>query len=101
MFLSFVKKPIQIQAVRWYPDARLGEWVLGQFVRYQPGKDEYGVEYEPHGCGIPTLEGYMLIQPGDWLVRGLAGELYPCKDHIFRRSYDGMDDAAREALAKQ
>lgn len=37
---------------------------------------------------IPTLEGVMLGRKGDWLIRGIAGELYPCKPDIFEKTYE-------------
>lgn len=39
---------------------------------------------------IHTLEGNMTGQPGDWLIRGVAGEYYPCKDEIFRATYEEL-----------
>lgn len=37
---------------------------------------------------IKTLEGVMTAQKGDWIIRGVKGEIYPCKDEIFRETYD-------------
>lgn len=37
---------------------------------------------------IKTLEGVMTAQKGDWIIRGIKGEIYPCKDEIFRETYD-------------
>ena len=37
---------------------------------------------------VETLEGVMSGGPGDWLVMGIQGELYPCKDNIFRETYE-------------
>lgn len=36
---------------------------------------------------IKTLEGQMVGNKGDWIIKGIKGELYPCKDDIFRESY--------------
>lgn len=41
---------------------------------------------------IRTLEGVMEAKPGDWIIRGIKGELYPCKDDIFRASYEEATD---------
>lgn len=43
---------------------------------------------ERMGLRIPTLEGVMIAQEGDWVIRGTAGELYPCKDAIFKTIYE-------------
>lgn len=40
---------------------------------------------------IKTLEGTMIGNPGDWLITGVAGEKYPCKDDIFRATYEPAD----------
>jgi len=37
---------------------------------------------------VHTLEGIMKGKKGDWLMVGISGEMYPCDDEIFRRSYD-------------
>ena len=37
---------------------------------------------------IPTLEGTMTANEGDWIIRGVSGELYPCKPDIFVRTYE-------------
>ena len=37
---------------------------------------------------IPTLEGNHLAKVGDWIIKGVAGEFYPCKDDIFRVTYE-------------
>jgi hypothetical protein len=43
------------------------------------------------GLQIPTLEGLMLAREGDWVIRGVKGELYPCKDEIFRMTYEPVE----------
>jgi len=43
---------------------------------------------EDLGLDIPTLEGVMHASPGDWIIRGIQGELYPCKPDIFAATYE-------------
>jgi hypothetical protein len=38
--------------------------------------------------GIQTLEGFMRCEIGDWIIRGVKGELYPCKTDIFEATYE-------------
>lgn len=45
---------------------------------------------------IPTLEGLMTASPGDYIVRGLAGEFYPCKPDIFIGSYERIEEEDRQ-----
>ena len=44
---------------------------------------------------ITTLEGTMRADVGDWIIRGVKGELYPCKPDIFAASYEPVDDRSR------
>lgn len=49
------------------------------------------------GIEIDTLEGVMRADPGDWIIRGVKGEFYPCKSEIFEATYDevrGDDEGA-------
>ena len=43
---------------------------------------------EPGGEVIETLEGTMTASPGDWIIRGVNGETYPCKPDIFAKTYE-------------
>ena len=47
-----------------------------------------GFEFDGKSAIIPTLEGNMKASPGDWIIKGVEGEYYPCKDDIFRKTYD-------------
>lgn len=42
---------------------------------------------------IPTLEGDMVASPGDYIIRGVQGEFYPCKPDIFAATYEVIPDA--------
>lgn len=83
---KFTKMPVTIEAVQLptAPDHDAVEAVIAFM----------GEDGKPIGGGrveIATLEGTMTGEPGDWLIRGLAGELYPCKPDIFARSYMEAD----------
>lgn len=41
--------------------------------------------------GIETPEGFMECKPGDWIITGVAGEKYPCKDAIFKQTYEPVE----------
>lgn len=76
---KFRKKPVVIEAVQFD-----GENIdqIDAFV----GKLHYGEA--KHEIFIKTLEGMMQIGLGDWVIRGVAGEFYPCKPDIFAATYD-------------
>ena len=42
--------------------------------------------------GIRTLEGVMTASLGDWIIRGVAGEVYPCKPEIFEQTYEPVEE---------
>ena len=45
---------------------------------------------------IPTLEGMMRADPGDWIIKGVKGEVYPCKPDIFEMTYEPIVEAHEE-----
>jgi hypothetical protein len=77
----FRKKPVVIEAMRWNPDrpSDVLDWTLKNgCLRVVQGSDLI----------IPTLEGDHRADPGDWIIRGVAGEFYPCKPDIFDATYE-------------
>jgi len=74
---KYRKKPVVIEAVQYD----------GTFPLAFLNGDE-----RVRGCGdyleIVTLEGVMRANIGDWIIRGVAGELYPCKPSIFEATYE-------------
>lgn len=92
---KFRKKPVVIEAILCSDAIRLAEsdnWreLPGWFISaYGKG----GVVLAGGGIYLPTLEGSMLAQRGDWIIRGVKGELYPCKPDIFAATYEPVEDA--------
>lgn len=59
------------------------------------GVDEHGNTNEPYlGVYIDTLEGRMLANYGDYIIKGVNGEFYPCKSDIFEKTYDEADSSS-------
>ena len=89
--MKYRKKPIVIEAVQILEDAAvpLLELIDGSgevdVVRGHPLSDIDGKVICVH---IRTLEGQMLGDLGDWLIRGVKGEFYPCKPDIFAATYE-------------
>ena len=48
----------------------------------------------PFGLSIPSLEGRMEASPGDYIIRGVRGEFYPCKPDIFEATYEPAEEQA-------
>lgn len=49
------------------------------------------------GLSILTLEGAMSAEIGDWIIKGIKGEFYPCKPDIFEATYEAVDDSPTPA----
>lgn len=82
--MKYRKKPVVIDAWRISFDmAPRPMWVDRAFV------DDV-IDWYPEGDGlcINTLECHMLGSMGDWLIRGVKGELYACKPDIFEATYE-------------
>ncbi len=95
---KFRKKPVVIEAMQW----------LGPSSTDGPSVDDvqaWGCAVEPTGTWgslidgegvdytlvIPTLEGNMICGVGDWIIKGVKGEFYPCKPDIFEATYESVD----------
>lgn len=84
----FRKKPITISAIQFAGTAEsfneISEWMAAH------GAAGLGGVGSDVGCvmHIDTLEGRMDANPGDWIIRGISGEFYPCKPDIFQASYE-------------
>lgn len=84
--MRFKKKPVIINAVKWDGDATTANNFIGESF----GSDW---NYGPNNTLIiPTLEGDMTAQIGDWIIRGVKGEFYPCKPDIFDATYELVND---------
>lgn len=82
--MKYVKKPIIIDAFRYCFDNE-PEWSLkNPSVNHCQTHSDMWLEIE-------TLEGVMRANPGDYVIKGIKGELYPCKADIFKESYDSVD----------
>ena len=111
---KYRKKPVVVEATQWFengdhPDddvfrvfedsgARPAMAREGAVVRYYRHPNDDGLrECEKcrgtmhiHGW-IDTLEGGHIVCPGDWIIRGVAGEFYPCKASIFADTYEAVE----------
>ena len=81
----FTKKPVTIEAIQW-TGKNLREVIT--FIDSHPDTWEaYADLVARDGLKIYTLEGEMLANVGDWIIRGVKGEYYPCKPDIFEATY--------------
>lgn len=88
---KFRKKPVIVEALRVPEDVPAeGELLaLHNFLRSADWHED------PDGnIIVNTLEGAMRACAGDWIIKGVAGEFYPCKADIFARTYEQVADHA-------
>jgi hypothetical protein len=81
--LKFRKKQVDVEAFRWGVDDPPA-W-------FQDAISKGKVELDGSWAVIETLEGKMRAEKGDWVIRGVQGELYPCKPDIFQQSYEAAE----------
>lgn len=93
---KFRKKPVVIEAWLWLFNDKQEPFPKWFSTAMNIWPDAGGVAFEPdHSNGprlvIATPEDLMIAGPGDWIIKGVKGELYPCKPDIFEQTYDPVD----------
>lgn len=80
---KFRKKPVEIEAIQFDGSngVEIAKWVTGHGQDAQLNRGE---------VYLVTLEGVMHASPGDYVIRGVQGEFYPCKPDIFAATYDAV-----------
>ena len=81
--MKYRKKPIVIDADQWLPRSEK----CRELASLVPGFVVHGDKLL-----IPTLEGTMSADDGDWIIRGVKGEYYPCKPEIFNLTYEKVEE---------
>lgn len=79
--MKYRKKPIVIEAWKNEFDSIPPDWLKCYILKIIPG----------HAIKIATLEGIMIAEVGDYIIKGVKGELYPCKPDIFKATYEKVD----------
>jgi hypothetical protein len=85
MTRKFVKKPIPIEAIQWDGTEEMAA-VIASEDQFEGILDFTAGTF--NGFYIKTLEGKMKVSPGDYVIKGIKGEYYPCKPDIFEMMYD-------------
>jgi len=105
--MKFRKKPVVIEAVQllWSTWSEMCDHAgVGKLADGKPEGtfvNEKNEAVSDSGDGrialaIPTLEGVMIGVEGDWVIKGIKGELYPCKPDIFEATYERVDEASHD-----
>lgn len=99
--MKFRKKPVVIEAFQMTRKRREDnqDWPVWLHEAWNKNHNDVGAIYpskHPNSNGkdelcIFTLEGVHLVQFDDWIIKGIAGEIYPCKPDIFLSTYEAVE----------
>jgi hypothetical protein len=97
--MKYRKKPVVIEAVQFKKDNILE---IISFIEQEDIKltdsvsadkfEDYKRNVIENGIKIKTLEGTMTAQLGDYIIKGIGGEFYPCKPDIFEKTYERVEE---------
>lgn len=82
MMQKYVKKPLEIEALQWTGNEEEMREFLGEL---------FLLIYNDEGLRIETLEGPVKASLGDYVIKGIQGEFYPCREDIFHATYDQVE----------
>ena len=82
---KYRKKPVVIEAVQFKGDLALGENPMPDEIKNN--REVFRLS-QSSNLMIKTLEGTMIANRGDWIIKGIKGEFYPCKPDIFEATYE-------------
>lgn len=96
--MKYRKKPVVIEAFQLNDRGLVGEdWFWDKVTDNTIITHDFGKFYpNPAWCEIKTLEGTMIAQSGDYVIKGVNGEIYPCKADIFEKTYEIVEDEVSE-----
>lgn len=80
--MKYRKRPVVIEAIQYQREDNIGRvqnFVNDGSLKYHTSDNEYYIH---------TFEGDMKISKGDYIIKGLNGEFYPCKPDIFEKTYE-------------
>jgi len=86
---KFRKKPVVVEAIQYqagYGNNRIMNWLA------QQGANVKGWLFCDRGITIPMLEGRVEAIDGDWIIKDVKEEFYPCKPDIFEATYEPVED---------
>jgi hypothetical protein len=94
---KYRKKPVTIEAAQWDGTAAgatpLIDWMLAEGGNASYHDPDEALSFPQGRINVQTLEGGMAALPGDFIIKGVQGEFYPCKPDIFDATYSPVDDA--------
>ena len=93
--MRYRKKPVEVDAIKWtgYNISEVKDFV-GESLLYEIYDGAWQVGKAPVmvDMKIKTLEGNMSVSIGDYIIKGIQGEFYPCKPDIFEQTYEPVSE---------
>jgi hypothetical protein len=89
--MKFRKKPVIVEALQFLPNTKATDAILALAAEGKRRVDIHVDAQNNYTMYIQTLEGKMEASIGDWIIRGVEGELYPCKPDIFMKTYEVVE----------
>jgi hypothetical protein len=89
--MRYRKKPVVIEAVQ-YDGASTSVAAIQHWMEHGVFRQPKVVTNDIRSMYISTLEGEMTANPGDWIIKGVQGEFYPCRPHIFAATYEAVKE---------
>lgn len=83
---KYKKKPVEVEAIQW-----TRENTIEELKKFFNGAEAYLLP-EMQRISIKTLEGTMIAEVGDYIIKGVQGEFYPCKPDIFEQTYEEVKE---------
>lgn len=97
--MKFRKRPVTIEAFQWFPGTIFPKGFEALHSQaFMDGPNGTIESTDNRRLLIQTLEGRHAATPGDWIIKGVAGEFYPCKPDIFARTYEPAEPHIEEKL---
>lgn len=91
MVEKYRKKPVVIEAIQFLDDAE----TISEISEFAGCDIRIDYSVNPPVLKIDTPEGTMTASPGDYIIKGVKGEFYPCKPDVFEATYEKADIAER------
>lgn len=92
--MKFRKKPVVVEAIQW-TGYNADEMIAFMFTARTLRREDFespNTSRMPGGMlVIETLEGDHKENPGDWIIKGVKGEFYPCKPDVFEATYEPVE----------
>ena len=86
---KFVKKPVVIEAIQFTTNNEPNDVEMNRIVDWINAESDMRISsHNGTSIFINTLEGEMRAECGDWIIKGVKGEFYPCKPDVFEKTYD-------------